>query len=205
VQAQAEPPPSVSILLAKDSEHFQFAYDVLADDATAREFSVLRLLLLGQLSTAWLLRRSMAVAMQFLESLRAFIGSTRDLCRDSYLAPLEQVEIVLASLADSDTDDRARLVRDNALGFLGVAPLFPAVVAPLFFGGRSIGLSATSTMITSTGGAGSRAKAWQGVLTSFFAAHAPGGHAAFSRKSEDEPRTHVCTPPASIPLLARRS
>jgi hypothetical protein len=55
---------------------------------------------------------------------------------------------VLASFADSDTDDLAGLLRDNDLGFLGMALLLPAVVAPLFFCGRSTGLSATSATIT---------------------------------------------------------
>jgi len=53
--------------------------------------------LLGQLSTAWLLLRSVAVAMPFLESLIALICSTRELCRDGDLAPLAQVATHLPS------------------------------------------------------------------------------------------------------------
>jgi hypothetical protein len=40
---------------------------------------------------------------------------------------------VLASFADGDTEELAGLVRDDKLGWLGVALLLPAVVAPLFF------------------------------------------------------------------------
>jgi hypothetical protein len=58
---------------------------------------------------------------------------------------------VLAALADGDTEERARLVCDDNLRFLGGTFLLPAVVAPLFFGGRARGLSATSTTITSMG------------------------------------------------------
>jgi hypothetical protein len=73
------------------------------------------------------------------------------LCRDGALAPLAQCKIVLLSPADGDTDHLAGLVRDDELGFLGVALLLPAVGAPLVFCGRSIGLSAPSTTITSNG------------------------------------------------------
>jgi hypothetical protein len=133
VQSQAKSPPSVSILLAKDSAHFQFPYDVFADDALARECPVLLFLLLVQLSTTWLLLRCLAVAMQFLYPLIAFVGSTLYLFRQGEIAPLEQFEIVLPSLAGCDTDDLAGLLRDDALCFLRVALLLSAIVAPLFF------------------------------------------------------------------------
>jgi hypothetical protein len=86
--------------------------------------------------------------VQFLYALIAFVAYA--LCRGVYdeVTALEEFEIVLPSLADSDTEDLAGLVRDDALGFLGVALLLPAVVAPLFFCGFSTGLSATSTTIT---------------------------------------------------------
>jgi hypothetical protein len=106
------------------------------------------LLLLAQLSTAWLFLRGLAVAVQFLDPLIAFICQTLSLCRDGDLAPLAQGKIVLPSLADGDTENLAGLLRDDALGVLGVALLLPAVGAPLFFCGRSIGLSVTSTTIT---------------------------------------------------------
>jgi hypothetical protein len=67
------------------------------------------------------------------------------------LTPLEQFEIVLASLAYCDTDDLARLVCDDDLRCMGVPLLLPAGVLPLFFWGRSRGLSATSTTITLIG------------------------------------------------------
>jgi hypothetical protein len=58
---------------------------------------------------------------------------------------------VLASLADGDTDDLARPLSDDELYFLSVAFLLPTVVAPLFFCGRSTGLSATSMTMTLNG------------------------------------------------------
>jgi hypothetical protein len=124
---------------------------VLADHASARECPLLLLLLRVQLATAWLLVRGVTVAVQFLESLLAFIGSALDLCCDGDLAPLAQCAIVLPSLADGDPDDLPGLVRDDELGFLRVALLLPAVGAALFFCGRSTGLSATSTTLTAHG------------------------------------------------------
>jgi hypothetical protein len=86
--------------------------------------------------------------MEFLQPLIAAVCQTLYLVLYGDLAPLEQLEIVLPSLADGDTDDLAGRVRYDKLGFLGMTLFLPAVVLPLFFCGRSTGLSPTSTMIT---------------------------------------------------------
>ena len=71
--------------------------------------------------------------MQFLYPLIAFVAYAFYRFRQGEMAPLEQFEIVLPSLADGDTDALAGLVRDDELGFLRVALLLPTGVAPLFF------------------------------------------------------------------------
>ena len=106
---------------------------------------------LVQLFPAWLLLRGLAVAMELLYPLGTFVGSPRALFRSGARAPLAPLAIGLASLADSDPEDRAGLVRDDDLGLLGVALLLPARGAPLCFGGRSPGLSATSTPLPANG------------------------------------------------------
>ena len=121
---------------------------MLAHDSSAGKGLVLLLLLYGQFSTPGLLFRGLAITVEFLEPLIASIGQTLYLVLDGDFAPLEQFEIVLPALTDGDTDDLAALVRDDELGFLGMALFLPAVVFPLFFCGRSTGLSPTSTMIT---------------------------------------------------------
>jgi hypothetical protein len=107
--------------------------DGLADDAAASECLLLLLFLLAQLSTTGLLLRGLAVTVPFLSALIAFLGYTLYLFCYGELAPLEQFAIVLPSLAARDTDELARLVGDDELGWLSVAPLCSAGVAPLFF------------------------------------------------------------------------
>ena len=80
--------------------------------------------------------------MEFLYALIASVCQTRYVFLYGYFAPLEQFEVVLAALADGDTDYLAALMRDDELGFLGMALFLPAVISPLFFCGRSTGLSA---------------------------------------------------------------
>jgi hypothetical protein len=120
---------------------------MLTDDPSAGKSLVLLLLLRGQLSPPGLLFRGLAIAVEFQETLIASVCQTLYLVLYGDFAPLEQCEIVLPSLADGDTDDLAGLVRHDQLGFLGMALFLPAVVLPLFFCGRSTGLSPTSTMI----------------------------------------------------------
>ena len=55
---------------------------------------------------------------------------------------------MLPALADGAPEELSGLLRADALGFLGVARLLPTGGAPLVFGGRSPGRSATSTTIT---------------------------------------------------------
>jgi hypothetical protein len=109
---------------------------------------MLLLLLRGQLASGWFLLGGLAMAVQFLDPLITAVGSTFDLGLDGERAPLAQCASVLAALAYCDTEELARLVCDDDLRFLGMTFLLPAVVWPLFFGGRSMGLSATSTTIT---------------------------------------------------------
>jgi hypothetical protein len=112
---------------------------------------MLLLVVCAHLSATWLLWRGVAVTVQFLESLIAFVCSTLDLWRSGDPTPLEQFAIVLSALANGDTDELAGLLRDDEWGFLGGAFFLPAVGAPLFLCGRSTGLSAPSTTITSNG------------------------------------------------------
>jgi hypothetical protein len=109
---------------------------MLTDDPTARKCLLLLHFLRGQCSTPGFLFRSLALTVEFLYALIASVCKTLSLFLYGYFAPLEQCEIVLAAL-----------VRDDELGFLGVALFLPAAVWPLFFCGRSIGFSPTSTWL----------------------------------------------------------
>jgi hypothetical protein len=100
-------------------------YDVLADDASAREVPMLWLLLLVQLSTAGLLLRGLAVAVPLLSAVIAFVCSTLSLCRSGARAPLAQCKIVLPALPDGAPEHLAGLWHDDERGFLGGRFFFP--------------------------------------------------------------------------------
>ena len=106
---------------------------MLTDDASARQFPILLLLLRGQLSPSGFLLGRLAISVQFLEPLIAAIGYTRYVLLDSNLAAFEQFEIVLAPLAGGNTDDLACPLGYDALRLLRVAFLLATVVLPLFF------------------------------------------------------------------------
>ena len=66
------------------------------------------------------------------------------------LTDLKQTQVVYPAAATDHAQDPPALVLDDQLRFQGVAFLFAAVVAPLLFLGRSIGISVTSTTTTSS-------------------------------------------------------
>ena len=149
VQSPAESPPSVSILLCQDSEHFQFPYDMLADHPSAGKGLVLLLLLRGPCSTPGASFSGSGYSDGISVCLDSLcLPSTRYVFLYGYFAPFEQFAVVLAAPADGDTYYLAALMRDDELGVLGMALFLPAVISPLFFCGRSTGLSPTSTRIT---------------------------------------------------------
>jgi hypothetical protein len=88
---------------------------VLPDNSPARQAPILLLLLRGQRVTARFLLGRLAIGVQFLYALIAFVAYA--LYRGVYdeVTALEELEIVLTSLADSDTDDLAGLLRDDEL------------------------------------------------------------------------------------------
>ena len=88
---------------------------MFADDASARQCSVLLLLLCTQLAPSSLFLRGLALAVQFLYPLIAFIASTLYRGVDAELAALEELAIGLPSLAYSDTYYFAGLLHDDEL------------------------------------------------------------------------------------------
>jgi hypothetical protein len=122
---------------------------VLTHNSSTRQLPILVLLLHRQCTTSGFFLRRLALVVPLLYALVASIGSTLALGLDGDLAPLDQFEIVLTSLPDGKTDNFTGLLGDDSWRFLGVAFLLSALGLPLFFCGRSTGLSATSITMTS--------------------------------------------------------
>jgi hypothetical protein len=93
---------------------------------------------------------SPALGGQFLQPLLPPVPQTLDRGSNPDFAPLEECEAMFAALADGCTNDLPTAEVYKELRFLDIALLFPTVVPPLFFCGRSSGLSVASMTMTST-------------------------------------------------------
>lgn len=104
---------------------------------------------LVQLRLAGLLRRCTTTGVQFGNSLITFVSQAQLLRQHRYPVLLKQSEVVDSSLAKGSTNDLPSRLIDDHLRFQGVLLFLATVVSSLFFFGRSMGLSVTSTVSTS--------------------------------------------------------
>ncbi len=95
------------------------------------------------------LGRNAAVGMQFMDAQIAAVGQAKGFRRQRNFTLFEQAKIMQIAIAKRGAHDFLVAQIDRHLGFLRVAPFLAAVVLALFFFGRSMGCSVTSTMITS--------------------------------------------------------
>ena len=91
----------------------------------------------------------LAVFMQLRQSLIASICQNLNMLRDLAPVILEKLEIMFAPIAKGRGDNLSSLLVSDQLRFLGVSPLFAAVMPILAFFGCSIGCSLASTSTTS--------------------------------------------------------
>ena len=123
--------------------------DVLDDDPQTCQFAVAALGFRCKLLPAWLLLRRLTVAMQRVQTLITAIGQARDVSFWLNAALFVQGKVMLCPAAVRPTEDLLGARIDYHLAFQCVALLLAAVVAPLFFLGRSIGVSLASTTTAS--------------------------------------------------------
>ena len=123
--------------------------DVLDDDPQTGQFAVAAFGFRCKFLSAWLLLRRLTVAMQLVQTLITPIGQARDGNFWLNAASFVQGKIMLCPTAVRRTEDLFGALIDYHLAFRCVALLLAAVVAPLFFLGRSIGVSLASTITAS--------------------------------------------------------
>lgn len=123
--------------------------DVLDDDPQTDQFAVAAFGFRCKFLSAWLLLRRLTVAMQLVQTLITPIGQARDVNFWLNAASFVQGKIMLCPTAVRRTEDLFGALIDYHLAFQCVALLLAAVVAPLFFLGRSIGVSLASTITAS--------------------------------------------------------
>ena len=141
---------AVSDLVRHNFEYFDFRVDVLDQYSLARNPSVFQLLCLGEFTTFRFLFRRLAVLMYFGNPLIPAVHLRFDALKNTSADCIfVELEIVRFPEALRDTNDFFRVFVDDYLGFYRVLFLFPRIPLPLFFLGRSMGHSITSTRITS--------------------------------------------------------
>ena len=141
---------AVAVLVRHNFEYFDFRVDVLNKYSFTRNTPVFSFLFLGEFATFWFLFRRFTVPVNVGDSLISAVHlrfyAIKNTSADCILV---QLKIMRFSGIFCDTDDFLGVLVDDYLGFYGVLFLFSGVPLPLFFLGRSIGHSVTSTRITS--------------------------------------------------------
>ena len=95
------------------------------------------------------------VAMKLLQTGIAAVSQTQGVSVHRQGALLEQSKVMSAACTKAGRDNALIGFLDDDLSFAGVALFLSAVVAPLFFWGRWIGISVASTTMISKANSGS--------------------------------------------------
>ena len=141
---------AVTILVRHNSEYLDLCVDILAEYSFTSNASVFRLFFLGKFASLRFLFRCFAVLVNFRYPLVSAVH-LRFYALKNASADCVFVQLKIVSFAGifRDTYDFFCTFVDNNLRFYRVFLLFSGIPLPLFFLGRSIGHSITSTKITS--------------------------------------------------------
>lgn len=119
-------------------------------DTFAGQSQVVGFLFLVQRLEFSFLGRCLTIAMDFGHPLVPGISQQQDMRRQTQVTFFEELEIMSFPGAEGGGQDHSSRLLDKHLSFLRVAFFLAAVVLPLFFSGRSIGCSVTSTTMISS-------------------------------------------------------
>ena len=133
VEAQAEPPPAISVRADQDTKPLEPADNVFGHNTLACQLPVRSLLLIRQWVVLAFLVRCATVAMMFVDALVATITGAASFLLQRQPTCLKQGEIVRFALAKGGCQQTARAGLHYELSLAGVALLLAAVVLFLFF------------------------------------------------------------------------
>lgn len=141
---------AVSVLVRHNFEYFDFCVDILDQYSFPRNTFVFVLLFFCQFTALRFLFRRFAVLMNvsnpLITAVHLCFYAIQNASADSVFV---QLKIVSFSAIFRNAYDFLRTSVDHNLRFYRVLFLFAGVILPLFFLGRSIGHSVTSTRMTS--------------------------------------------------------
>jgi hypothetical protein len=149
VEPQRETTAAIAVALRHDPKYLQMPDDVLHHDPQPRQLPILSLLLACQLRALRLLLRRARVLVLFLQALIAGIAQQMNACSNLAARLFEDGKVMRLARSVSGTNDFARPAVDDHLRLDGVPLTLARIVPPLFFFGRSIGVSVASTTTTS--------------------------------------------------------
>lgn len=140
---------AITISLAQDTKHFQLTKNMFNQNSFPSQDTIALFLSLRQSMIFGFLERRLTVLMQVCQALVASIRQDAKVFSEITAILLEKLKVVFAAIAKSRGNNLGTLSVRNYLRFLGMSPLFAAVMSFLVFFGRSIGCSLTSTSTTS--------------------------------------------------------
>jgi len=149
IETQGKSLSAIAIPLTQDTKHLQLAKNMLNQDPLASQGTISLLLLFCERMIFGFLERCLAVFMKVGQALVASIGQDPNVLRHLEFIVLEKLEVVFATIAKGGGYNFSGFLVGDQLRFLGVSPLFAAIVLFLAFFGRSTSCSLTSTNTTS--------------------------------------------------------
>jgi len=149
---------AIAVLVCHNFEYFDFCVDILNQYSFTRNTPVFSFFFLGEFAAFGLLFRRFAVPVNFrnplITAVHLLFYALKNTPANCVFVQLEIMR--LATILCDANNFFLAFVHDN-LRFYGVLFLFAGVVLTLFFLGRSIGHSVTSTKITSMSSSSSNA------------------------------------------------
>lgn len=136
---------SVSIPFAHDFESFDFCVDVFNDDSFLRQLAVERFLFHRQRVIFACFVRDSAVFVQLQQPLITTVGQQQNPAKDRPNRRFENLKIMHGPFVLGGAENFLRFDVDDDLRFYRMPFFFAGIPVFLFFLGRSIGLSVTST------------------------------------------------------------
>src|SRR5215210_843166 len=145
IEAQTEPLAPIPIPLCQNPKYLQISENMFNHNSHPPDFTIAGFFFFRQLSAFRLFLWRSTIPVQFLQSLVTFIAQFENFFRQLDPTLFVKLEIVDRSRSVCRRHNLFRFYVRNDLRLDGVPLFLPTVVSLLFFLGRSIGVSPTST------------------------------------------------------------
>jgi len=149
IETQSESLSAITIPFTQDTKYLQFAKNMFNQNSSTSQTSIPLFLFFCQRMVFGFLARSLAVLMEFCQTLIACICQYANMFGNLATLLLEELKVVLTSMGEGSRNNLSGLLICNQLCFLSMTPFFAAKMFFLAFLGRSTGCSLASTSTTS--------------------------------------------------------